>query len=180
MNSLFSDCRPGTYALIMAAAHPGEIQVGALGTLQVCSGWYIYVGSAFGPGGLGARIGRHLKGQGEPVTASAAPLAQAKKLHWHIDYLLQVVELRKLWYTTDPARREHAWAGILAGKPGAVLPMQGFGSSDCHCISHLIYLETGAGLIQARFDLSSMYFDFYELIPGREKSDCSNDCEAGS
>ena len=50
-----------------------EILVGRLGALPVEPGFYVYVGSAFGPGGLERRVGRHATTE--------------KKHRWHIDYL---------------------------------------------------------------------------------------------
>ena len=56
----------GTYALLLKLPKQGQLQVGALGTFAFQAGWYVYVGSAFGPGGLAARVGRHLRGLGTP------------------------------------------------------------------------------------------------------------------
>jgi hypothetical protein len=66
------DRAPGTYVLILELTTRKVIQVGALGRIKFTAGWYAYAGSAFGPGGLAARINRHLM--------------SAKKPHWHIDY----------------------------------------------------------------------------------------------
>lgn len=35
---------------------------------------------------------------------------------------------------------EHEWAEIL-GKEAWTTPVDGFGSSDCHCASHFFYCE---------------------------------------
>jgi hypothetical protein len=53
---------------------PIEIRVGRLGKLGFDTGIYAYVGSALGPGGVAARLSRHIAG--------------ARKDRWHIDYLL--------------------------------------------------------------------------------------------
>jgi Uri superfamily endonuclease len=45
----------GTYALIFSAFHKRQPEIGKLGTLELKPGFYIYVGSAFGSGGLKAR-----------------------------------------------------------------------------------------------------------------------------
>jgi Uri superfamily endonuclease len=99
--------------------------VGALGLLDFKPGLYAYVGSAFGPGGLRARLGHHL--------------SLVRALHWHIDYISQKADLVGIWYTCDPARREHEWAGICALMPGVLSPFSRFGASDCHCFSHLFH-----------------------------------------
>ena len=41
---------PRTYALILACASNARFQIGRLGTMRVQSGYYVYLGSALGPG----------------------------------------------------------------------------------------------------------------------------------
>ena len=123
---------PGTYLLILHAAQAQNITVGRLGMLAVRPGWYVYVGSAFGPGGVRARVGRHLRGDG--------------RLHWHIDFLRRVAVIEQVGYTLDPSPQEHAWGQLVAAMPGAVIPLTGFGSSDCHCATHLIYFAKSPDL----------------------------------
>ena len=118
---------PGTYALLLRAAEEQSIEVGALKDMAVRPGTYVYVGSAFGPGGLRARVGRHVRGDGA--------------LHWHVDYLRAVTTLAVVWYTHDPERRECTWATILRSLPGAAIPLDGFGASDCPCPAHLVRFE---------------------------------------
>jgi Uri superfamily endonuclease len=116
---------PGTYLLILRAIQVQTIPVGRLGMLAVRPGWYVYVGSAFGPGGVRARVGRHLRGDG--------------RLHWHIDYLRQVAAIEEVDYTLDSSPHEHAWAQILTGMPDAEIPLAAFGASDCRCPAHLFF-----------------------------------------
>jgi Uri superfamily endonuclease len=52
---------PGTYALVLSSSSDRRIRIGKFGLLHIRPGFYIYVGSAFGPGGLGARIAHHRK-----------------------------------------------------------------------------------------------------------------------
>jgi len=89
-------------------------------------GWYIYAGSARGPGGLRARLRRHLKATGSR--------------RWHVD-----------WVTTQATTRlAHAWPDgvectpitlLLAATPSAQVVVPGFGSSDCpRCPAHLLAL----------------------------------------
>ena len=96
--------QPGTYALIFSAGHKRQLEIGKLGTFELIPGFYIYVGSAFGPGGLKARIGHHRKRPGQP--------------HWHIDYLGPFLKLIEIWYTYDPVRREHPWAQTILDTRG--------------------------------------------------------------
>ena len=123
---------PGTYALILRSLEASTIQVGRLGLLDVSPGWYVYVGSAFGPGGLQARVGRHQRRGGA--------------LHWHIDYLRRAASVEQVWTTLDPTPREHEWAQAFARLPGITIPLAGFGSSDCRCPAHLFYLPNSAAL----------------------------------
>lgn len=92
-------------------------------------GWYVYAGSAFGPGGIRARLRRHFR--------------RDKKRHWHIDDL------------TDSATRLHAVALVggtecaivarLSGPDRLAPALAGFGSSDCRiCVTHLLGWTGGA------------------------------------
>lgn len=122
------DPLPGTYALVLTPNSDKPVKIGKLGLLQVRKGYYIYVGSAFGPGGLNARIAHHKKVCNRP--------------RWHIDYLRKVTYLKELWYSFDSVRREHQWADILANAKGVSVPCPGFGSSDCNCKSHLYFYKS--------------------------------------
>ena len=122
----------GTYALILRASRARSIRAGQLGHLKVRRGTYVYVGSAFGPGGVLARV-RHHEG------ISRAP-------HWHVDYLRPAVRIAEVWYSHDPIQREHQWAGILAAMRGASVPLPRFGASDCRCGSHLFFFESPPSL----------------------------------
>lgn len=117
---------PGTYALLLELQAPVELQVGRLGRIHFDSPFYLYFGSAFGPGGLGARIEHHLQ--------------PARRAHWHIDYLRPVAEVLGAWFTYDTERLECAWvnaASVLRG----VSSVPRFGSSDCRCHSHLLAVK---------------------------------------
>ncbi len=46
----------GTYVLVMRLGRLRRVRVGRLGVQEFPAGLYLYVGSAFGPGGLRARI----------------------------------------------------------------------------------------------------------------------------
>lgn len=117
---------PGTYALVLAADLDSKIQVGRLGRLDVRPGFYVYVGSAHGPGGLAGRVFRHVR--------------RGKTLHWHVDHLREVTDLTEVWYTADEHRRECRWATVLLGMNG-IVPQEGFGASDCSCRSHLFFFQ---------------------------------------
>jgi hypothetical protein len=51
----------GTYILIARVSQMKRLAIGSLGEFDIIAGFYAYVGSAFGSGGLRARIGHHLE-----------------------------------------------------------------------------------------------------------------------
>jgi Uri superfamily endonuclease len=102
------------------------VQVGRWGSLALRPGYYIYVGSAFGPGGVRARVSRHCR--------------KSKSKHWHIDYLREKTKVESVWYNQSQTRLEHRWAKALA-KCNSSEPVLGFGCSDCGCDSHLFYFS---------------------------------------
>lgn len=113
----------GTYALILEGRSSRNIQIGRLGRLALKPGYYLYVGSAFGPGGLKARLAHHLK--------------PAPKPHWHIDYLRRYTKPVEIWYTTDSVRREGDWVANIINLAHAEIACPGFGASDSEDVSHL-------------------------------------------
>ena len=115
---------PGTYALILQSHSNEKIRVGRWGQLDLQPGFYIYVGSAFGPGGLRARVSRHFR--------------TGKPKHWHIDYLREFATPLSTWISYETEHLEHQWAGILFEMP-EMTPIKGFGCSDCDCQAHLFF-----------------------------------------
>jgi len=118
----------GTYALIVQVPFDIEISVGTLGRRSFPAGYYVYVGSAMG--GVEKRIGRHLR--------------REKKVRWHIDYLL--MRARVVDVIVAEGRGECRAARSLAKR---LRPIEGFGSSDCDCSSHLFYGPGLAGTVSA-------------------------------
>lgn len=117
----------GTYILLLHLPADTTIEVGRLGTVDFPAGWYTYIGSAFGAGGLVGRIKHHL----QPV----------EKFHWHIDYLRQEAEVREIWLSPDTERREQAWVDLMLEIPGATALVEGFGASDSSQETHLLYFD---------------------------------------
>jgi len=130
----------GTYLLQLANARAADLAVGRLGRMRVEPGYYVYVGSAFGPGGIRARVGHHAKTRGKP--------------HWHIDYLRAVAALQQAWCVYD-FRCEHDWAQRLMQCKGATIPLAGFGASDCNCTTHLFRFSQRPGKAQLEKLLNS-------------------------
>ena len=117
---------PGTYALILHASQAlPPITIGKLGKLPITPGYYVYIGSAFGSGGVRARVAHHCRTSHKP--------------RWHIDYLRAQLELIEIWYTHDPRPREAEWVTYLQAMAGVFQPMRGFGASDSRHTSHLFH-----------------------------------------
>ncbi len=127
---------PGSYALWLHLHQAQNLTVGKLGYFTFPTGDYVYLGSARGSGGLRARLGRYLRGDGKP--------------HWHIDHLRAAAQVNGFGYTIhrrDTIYRVPAecdWSQKLASLPETSIPVPGFGSSDCRssCPAHLVYLQT--------------------------------------
>lgn len=122
----FASGATGTYALALHCTRHSMIRVGSLGLLETDPGLYFYVGSAFGPGGLCARVGRHA--------------GRRKRDHWHIDALRKQARFLGAWISPSPHRLEHEWAKRMMLCEGAIVPLARFGASDCRCASHLTWL----------------------------------------
>jgi Uri superfamily endonuclease len=122
---------PGTYAIVLRSDSNSEVQVGRWGRLGIDARYYVYIGSAFGPGGVRARVGRHLR--------------KGKKKRWHIDYLREQATPVCVWCSYAPSNREHEWAKAMASMPETTC-VKGFGCSDCRCDTHLFAMATQLSL----------------------------------
>ncbi len=136
MNLTDLPAAPGTYVLILRADAPTALTVQRLGSVTLTAGLYAYVGSAHGPGGLRARVGRHLRA-GNPR-------------HWHVDYLTAALPVVQVVAAASGTRLECAWVRHLIALNGASVPVPGFGNSDCraHCPAHLVRLPDGLKLTE--------------------------------
>lgn len=152
---------PGVYALLMNLRAETHIRIGALGDQVFASGWYVYIGSAHGPGGVKSRATRHA--------------SRNKRQHWHIDYLTEVAEIREIWFSYAEQAREHDWARVLGELEGGRLPVVGFGSQDCkaRCGSHLVHFIDRPCVATFQYELFRRYPDhppvFVELVAGATK-----------
>ncbi|MCE4614244.1 MAG: GIY-YIG nuclease family protein [Desulfurococcales archaeon] len=137
----------GLYLLVIGLEE-GDYRVGRLYEGKLPDGFYVYIGSAWGSGGLGARLSRHL--------------VRSKKVHWHID-----------WITSDPRSRvssvyilpgvkgESDLYNIVSSIGGCIIP--GFGSSDdpgSRC--HLLYLKTDLDVLEGI--LSEFYPNYIKIL----------------
>lgn len=109
---------------MMRCRRAGAVVVGSLGIMRIDLGAYLYLGSAFGPGGLRARLSRHA--------------VRCKIERWHIDYLRPRMSLSCAWFSTSSVNLEHQWAARAIALPTATVPLPRFGASDCRCRSHLV------------------------------------------
>ncbi len=111
----------GSYILILNVTT--TLNVRRPRNAQLPPAWYIYAGSAHGPGGLAARLARHFK--------------RRKRRHWHIDQLTGTDAL-----VAAAAYTEHDECGLIAElttDSRFSVPIAGFGASDCRtCQSHLL------------------------------------------
>lgn len=146
----------GTYTLVLSSSIEKPVKIGKLGTLYLRPGYYVYIGSAFGPGGLKARIRHHLINSSWP--------------HWHIDYLGPILRLYQIWYTYDQTRREHQWAELHAGASNADIPLPGFGSSDCRCPSHLFFYPSPPSAGRFRQKIQSKIAGHAKILMTKSKN----------
>lgn len=122
----------GVYCLIITLKEKSPIQIGKKEKIIFEDGCYVYVGSALNS--LLPRIKRHLR--------------QEKKLHWHIDYLLQngnseIVEVK---YALTTERLECQVANEISNRGWGI---EKFGSSDCKCHSHLFFFNDCLEAVEA-------------------------------
>jgi Uri superfamily endonuclease len=122
----------GSYAiwisLAQAATLPPRFQPKSGSVKTLAAGDYLYLGSAYGPGGIRARCRRHLQ--------------QEKGKRWHVDWL--TTQAAKLTVCAFPGGKECVLTAAALGA-GAGVPVLGLGSSDCiNCPSHLVTLPLGA------------------------------------
>jgi Uri superfamily endonuclease len=152
---------PGVYALQLSIDESLSLHVGRLRSAYFPAGEYVYLGSACGPGGLQARLGRHLS-------------RKFTRPHWHIDYLRPVTTLRAYCYletepsTVSPKPLECLWSQALLKLPDASAPVRGFGSSDCRsgCRAHLVVLGEGTTYFGTKNILEAL-----AMAAGRSRGD---------
>jgi len=111
----------GNYLLLLRLDQGKPLKIGQLDTILFQDGYYIYVGSAMT--NLTARIKRHRRTR--------------KKEHWHIDYFTQAAD-EVVSLPIRSSRREEC---KIAASLCSILSLgpSGFGSSDCHCQTHLFW-----------------------------------------
>jgi len=111
----------GTYILLLVL-DKNRVITTKRSRFHLNRGFYAYVGSALN--NLDSRLKRHL--------------SKNKKLHWHIDFLLEKAVILKIIYITSNKRIECGLAKSLNNKFECI---RNFGSSDCKCTGHLFFSE---------------------------------------
>jgi len=127
----------GAYVLLIDLGEPLSLDLPAFRGESLAPGLYGYCGSAFGPGGIRARVSRHLRSD--------------KPMRWHVDHVTRAGRVVQAGIRIGG--RECDLVGELLARGGrAVLP--GFGSSDCHgCPAHLLRMPDDERLPKEIFDL---------------------------
>jgi endonuclease-3 len=114
----------GSYILLIELEKDTQIEVGT-GKKSLKKGLYIYFGSAFGPGGL-KRIERHREVSNRERDVQ----------HWHIDYLSGLEASELVEAVRFPEKDIECELASEAEET-----VEGFGSTDCDCGSHLAYFS---------------------------------------
>jgi Uri superfamily endonuclease len=113
----------GAYVLLIGLDRALPVGAGRHKSGQLPAGTYFYAGSAYGAGGIAARIGRHFR--------------KDKKVYWHVDRL--TLEASRLAAFIVENGNECALAEALLQSNSVAIALEGFGSTDCSsCRSHLL------------------------------------------
>ena len=91
--------------------------------VTINTGYYVYIGSAFGAGGLTSRLHRHLR--------------KKKKIYWHIDQITtsEFCEIQSVEIIIG--RKMECEVSEKISKIDFIESINGFGNSDCNsCQSH--------------------------------------------
>lgn len=167
-----SNSRAGSYLLLIELREAAELVFGRFmggRPISIAPGAYLYVGSALGNGRgacpLASRLVRHAsRSGGQAPHAIRGPLidffaaggydpgrrSQHKKLHWHIDYLLDLpdAELSHIVMVMSPERLEHRIAEMVAST-GSVFPVADrLGAQDAARGTHLFRIDDPATLLE--------------------------------
>ncbi len=111
---------PGAYLLLVEVPQVARVKLPNRPRARLVPGRYIYAGSAYGPGGLKARVSRHMR--------------RAKRCCWHIDQLTKIGNVLGVW--AFPGGIECDLVEMNSAVP---VPIVEFGSTDCkRCRSHLL------------------------------------------
>ncbi|WP_246046662.1 GIY-YIG nuclease family protein [Chlorobaculum thiosulfatiphilum] len=163
--------RQGSYILLIDLDRRIEVAFGKFrkgAPLELQPGHYVYVGSALGGAKgrfpLASRLLRHAsRSEGRDAHAIRSALLDlfmswgyrqpgsqgTKKLHWHIDYLLdrKEAEIGHVFLFPGEARLEPQLAGQLASMPGASPVADRLGAQDAASGTHLFRVDDTAAVV---------------------------------
>jgi len=126
----------GAYILQIPVLRTITAEIKSLENPEILAGTYLYCGSANGPGGIRARVIRHLK--------------RDKKAHWHVDRLTIPCGVEA--FSVFEAGSECDLVIRLQKLDFVSVPYVKFGSSDCPtCPAHLLQIHQGKGLMDCGF-----------------------------
>lgn len=121
----------GAYALAISLSRHLKDLGPAQASGDLVADTYLYVGSAYGPGGIRARVRRHARAD--------------KPIHWHVDRLTRAGRI--VGVLALPGAEECDIVERARAAHPASAPIPGFGSSDCRrCDAHLLRWSAGHDL----------------------------------
>jgi Uri superfamily endonuclease len=139
----------GAYGVLIRLPRRFRGKIGALGEVTLAPGPYLYLGSAYGSGGLPARLRRHLRAD--------------KRRHWHVDHLTIAGTVERIFVL--PNGQECDLVDCALRLPAIHAPVTGFGSSDCRrCTAHLLAIPPDSAALMDAFSLHCI------TSPGRQPS----------
>ncbi len=122
----------GIYFLLIRLKKSVELEIRRT-RAKFPSGFYIYTGSA--QKNLNARIRRHR--------------AKNKKMHWHIDYLLEFADVIDVKILRGAARKDEEHFAKRWIKIADFIPLKKFGASDSKAETHLVGFKTKKKIIKS-------------------------------
>jgi Uri superfamily endonuclease len=126
---------PAAYAMAIELADTVVVMLSGRAPIALPAGRYLYCGSAKGPGGLKARLSRHMR--------------RSKSVRWHVDQLTEQGLVIGSWIF--PGGDECRLVQMCSYLP---MLIAGFGSSDCAtCGSHLLQWPNRTALLLPNADL---------------------------
>lgn len=125
--SAWGRTQSGVYVMELYLREKTRIDVGALGRREFPAGRYAYVGRALR--GLEARLARHLR-------------KRKPRPRWHVDHLRARAGLLRISVLPAADASLECGTALRLLAMGGRIVVPGFGSSDCACPSHLLFLSS--------------------------------------
>lgn len=123
---------PGYYALVIRLDKEITVRTRGGRRFLLKPGLYVYIGSARGPGGVKARVERHMR--------------RDKKPFWHIDYVTINPASRIMAVVSVPDPGIDVESRLAAELSEKLVPVKGFGASDKRRDTSHLYHCPGLGV----------------------------------